>query len=316
MAAKGGMVGDITAGDCVEMAELLMGMTGPVDTSAYFYQLLHAMDVFPTAAPPTVRAVSGRAQGQISVEHMIDRYEIACRPVRDLLVDYMRERQLTVDYTSLRQLAFGLGKLFWKDLEDHHPGIDSLRLAPDVADAWKQRIAMKKIRSKSADGEDVETKVPRATLGINYLAMVRAFYLDLAQWAIDDPARWGVWATPCPIREEEMSRKKDHSGRQSRMDQRTRERLPVLPTLTRTVDTERKLANERLAAAQAAEPGCEFSAAGRHWRRSATKNPTARVWADDRTPGNGVISLWKSTARSGPGRSWKSCATLGFASKS
>jgi len=42
---------------------------------------------------------------------------------------------------------------------------------------------------------------PRATKGINYLAMVRAFYLDLAQWAIDEPARWGVWAAPCPVRE-------------------------------------------------------------------------------------------------------------------
>jgi integrase-like protein len=281
MAAKGGMVGDITAGDCVEMAELLVSMKGPVDTSAYFYQLLHAMGVFPPTAPPTVRAVSGRAQGQISVEQMIDRYQIACRPVRDLLVDYLRERQLSVDYTSLRALAFGLSKLFWKDLEDHHPGIDSLRLAPDVAAAWKQRIARKKVRGKNAAGEVVETEVRRATLGINYLAMVRAFYLDLAQWAIDDPARWGVWAAPCPIREEEMSRKKDHASRKSRMDHRTRERLPVLPTLTHTVDTERRLAAERLAAAQATEPGCEFTAAGQRWRRSVTKNPAARVWADD-----------------------------------
>jgi integrase len=281
MAAKGGMVGDITAGDCVEMVELLLGITGPVDTSAYFYQLLHAMGVFPETAPSTVRAISGRAQGQISVEQMIDRYQITCRPIRDLLVDYMRERQLSVDYTSLRALAFGLGKLFWKDLEDHHPGIDSLRLAPQVAAAWKQRIAMKKVRGMNTAGEVIETEVPRATLGINYLAMVRAFYLDLAEWAIDDPARWGVWAAPCPIREEEMSRKKDHASRKSRMDQRTRERLPILPTLTRTVDTERRLSAERLTAAQATKPGCEFTAAGQRWRRSVTKNPAAKVWADD-----------------------------------
>jgi hypothetical protein len=283
MAAKGGMVRDITAGDCVEMIELLLGMAaaGPVTTSAYFYQLLHAMGVFPESAPPTVRAVSGQAHGQISVEQMIDRYQISYRPVRDLLVDYMRERQLSVDYTSLRALAFGLGKLFWKDLETHHPGIDSLRLAPDVAAAWKQRIARKKVRSKNAVGEVIETEVPRATKGLNYLTMVRSFYLDLAQWAIDDPARWGVWAAPCPIREEEMSRRKDHASRKSRMDQRTRERLPVLPTLTRTVDTERTLAAERLAAARAAAPGSEFTAAGQRWRRSITKNPAAKVWADD-----------------------------------
>ncbi|QTJ70178.1 site-specific integrase (plasmid) [Rhodococcus sp. ZPP] len=281
MAAKGGKVGDITAGDCVELAELLLGMKGPVDTSAYFYQLLHAMGVFPDAAPPTVRAIGGRAQGQISVEQMVDRYQIACRPMRDLLVEYLQERQPSVDYTSLRALAFGLGKLFWKDLEDHHPGIGSLRLAPDVAAAWQRRIAMKRTRTKTADGEVVETEVPRDTLGTNYLAMVRAFYLDLAQWAVDDPGRWGVWAAPCPIREEKLSRKKDNAVRKSRMDQRTRERLPVLPALRRTVDTERKLAAERLAAAQAVGPGCEFTATGQRWRRSITKKPTAKAWADD-----------------------------------
>jgi hypothetical protein len=245
-----------------------------------------ATGVFPETAPSTVRIFNRANQGQISVEHMIDRYKIDCRSVRDLLVDYLRERQLSVDYTSLRAVAFGLGKLFWKDLENHHPGIDSLRLAPDVAAAWKQRITMKTIRGKTASGETasgetVESETPRADRGINYVAMVRAFYLDLAQWAMDDPARWGVWAAPCPIREEEMSRKKEHSGRKSRMDQRTRERLPALPDLIRTVDTERRLAAERLAATQAISPGGDFTVAGQCFRRAVTKKPTAKFWVDD-----------------------------------
>ena len=29
---------------------------------------------------------------------------------------------------------------------------------------------------------------------------VRAFYLDIAEWAAEDPARWGPWAVPCPVR--------------------------------------------------------------------------------------------------------------------
>lgn len=281
MAAKGGRVGDITVGDCLELLEVLLGIGGSVVTSAYFYQLLHTMGVFPMAAPPTVRAVSGRAQGQQPVEEMIDRYQLACRPVRDLLVDYLRERQLAVDYASLRSVAFCLGKLFWKDLEDHHPGINSLRLTPEVAASWKQRIATKTVHATTASGERVDTRVPRVTGGVNYLAMVRAFYLDLAQWAMDDPARWGVWAAPCPIRADELSRKKDHSQRKSRMDQRTRERLPVLLTLARTVDDQRRVAAERLAAAQAATPGAEFTVAGHRWRRRATKNPAAKLWAED-----------------------------------
>jgi hypothetical protein len=65
------------------------------------------------------------------------------------------------------------------------------------------------------------------------------------------------------------------------VDQRTRARLPVLPTLTRAVDTERRLAAERLAAVQATRPGCQITAAGQRWRRSVTKNPVAKVWADN-----------------------------------
>ncbi|MFB8137610.1 tyrosine-type recombinase/integrase [Streptomyces mirabilis] len=282
MAAKGGKVRDITVGDCLELADHLLGLgSRSIDTSVYFYQLLHATEVFPKEAPATVRLLDPKNQGQISVEQMIDRYGIACRPVRDLLVDYLHERELSLDYVSLRAVAFSLGKLFWKDLEDHHPGIDSLRLTPGVTAAWKQRIGLKTVRNKTADGEIVETQTPRADRGLNHLAVVRAFYLDLAQWAMDDPARWGVWAAPCPIREEEMSRRKEKAGRKSRMDQRTRERLPVLPVLAETVDAQRRLAAEQLANAQAAHPGTDFVAAGKRWHRPTTKNPAARIWAVD-----------------------------------
>jgi len=41
---------------------------------------------------------------------------------------------------------------------------------------------------------------------LHNLAAVRAFYLDIAQWAMEDPARWGPWAAPCPIRAEDLAR--------------------------------------------------------------------------------------------------------------
>jgi integrase len=118
---------------------------------------------------------------------------------------------------------------------------------------------------------------------MNTLAMVRAFYLDIAQWAVDDPARWGPWAVPCPIRDEEMSRKKERSHRKSRMDQRTRERLPVLPVLAAAVDAARSKTAETLAAAQATAPGQEFTIAGQTLRRPVmTRHGTsAKVWAED-----------------------------------
>jgi len=37
--------------------------------------------------------------------------------MRDVLVDYLRERQASVDFSSLQRIAYLLGKLFWADLE-------------------------------------------------------------------------------------------------------------------------------------------------------------------------------------------------------
>jgi len=177
-AAKGGMVSDITVGDCLEMTSALAAIP-TADTSVYFYQMLHATGGFPEAAPPSVRFFE--VKGQISIEQMIDRYQIACRPVRDLLVDYLRERSISIDYVSLRGLAYLLGKRFWKDLESHHPGIDSFHLAPDVAVAWKQRAGLKKARTTAADGTVIETETARADRGLNCLAVVRSFYLEVPQ---------------------------------------------------------------------------------------------------------------------------------------
>lgn len=284
MAAKGGLVGDITVGDCLELLDTVHAIGGGKTTSAFFYQLLHGVGVFPAAAPPTVRALS--SQGQLSVEQLIDRYSITCRPVRDLLVDYLRERQPTVDYVTLQRLAGTLGKLFWADLQRHHPGIASLRLTPAVAAAWKQRILTKTITTSNPGGGSVETTVARGS-GLNTLATVRAFYLDIAQWAMHDPARWGPWAAPCPIRAEEMSRKKEHRHRKSRMDQRTRDRLPVLPRLIASVDAERTAVATLLRAARDAPAGQMFSAAGQTLRRAVLARPgdAVKIWAEDATTG-------------------------------
>src|SRR5258708_5422938 len=81
-----------------------------------------------------------RVHGQQTAGQLIDRYDLACRPVRDLLVDYLNERRPGIDYVTMSDLAYQLGLLFWKDLETHHPGIDSLDLAPDVAVAWEPRM--------------------------------------------------------------------------------------------------------------------------------------------------------------------------------
>ena len=82
------------------------------------------------------------------------------------------------------------------------------------------------------------------------LTPVRAFYLDLAHWAVEEPSRWAVWVAPCPVGEEEVNRRKAKRRRKSRMDARTRERLPALPVLVRSVNERRKASRALLEAAR------------------------------------------------------------------
>jgi len=284
MATKGGAVVDITIGDCLELLEVAADVcTLSSHKSPYFYQLLHALGVLGDTAAPTVRALSD--QRQLSVEHLIDRCGIQCRSVHDLLVDYLRERQVSLDHVTLVRLADTLGRLFWRDLERQHPGIDSLRLPPPVAAGWKQRIVMKTTGRKQADGSVLDVHSPRHS-ATNCLSTVRTFYLDIAQWATDDPARWGPWAVPCPIKAGEIPHRKESARRKSRMDRRTRERLPVLPTLIAAVDSARTATAQRLTAAQASRPGEAFTANGQTLRRAITTRAPANIWTEDPADGS------------------------------
>ena len=284
VAAKGGTLSSITTGDVLELLDAEAGAHGTaIGATHLFYRVLHAMGVFGAGAPATLRVL--RTTGQRTPAELIDRYRLACRPVRDLLVEYLQERQPALDYTSLESLANMLGKLFWADLECHHPGIDSLHLLADVATAWKQRLRTVTKTVRGPGGKPAEVSVPR----VNYrecLTPVRAFYLDLAHWAVDDPGRWGPWVVPCPVGSEEVSRRKDKRRRKSRMDARTRERLPVLPVLAATVARRRTQAAELLEAARQAAPGEQFTAAGQSLIRSVV--PVAspgKVWCHDPATG-------------------------------
>ena len=285
MAAKGGQVGDVRVGDCLELltAAAASGEKDQHARSPLFYQLLHTRGGWGDVAPAAIQVFSGR--GQPGCEQLIDRYRIRCRPMRDVLVDYLRERQPSVDFSSLQGMAYRLGKLFWADLETHHPGIDTLKLPRDVAAAWKQRV-MTRTKTTVTDDGVVEVQVLPRRDGRSVLTAVRAFYLDLAEWADDDPARWAPWAVRCPVNASDVSHKKDRSQRKSRMDQRTRERLPVLPTLVAWVQQDRVTTAAVLHAAVNAAPGAVFTAAGVTLRRSVMKTPTTgRVWAENTDTG-------------------------------
>jgi integrase len=284
LAAKGGAVSDITIGDVLELLDAEKdAFRKPPPYVTVFYRALATAGIFGSQAPATLRELG--TAGQRTPGELIDRYQIACRPVRDLLVSYLKERQPALDYNSLESLAYYLGGLFWADIERHHPGADSLRLPPEAADAWKQRLRTVIKTTRAADGRMTETTAHR----INYrecLTPVRAFYLDLAHWAVEDPARWGPWVVPCPVGSEEISRRKDKRHRKSRMDARTRERLPALPALVATVSTRRQDAEALLNAARQAKPGHAFTAAGQTLTRSVVPHAVAgKIWADNPATG-------------------------------
>jgi integrase len=274
--AKGGGIGDITVGDCLELRETETRVRSNRGAGrGQFYALLKNLGTFAGDAPPSLARI-GRFTGQSTVKGLVDRYALQCRPVRDLIVGYLSERQPALDYSSLDSLSRSLGLYFWKNLEDHHPGIGSLRLAPEVAAAWKGRLRTKVTRRRLPDGSTAETTSPRDGY-VKLLTNVRAFYLDIAQWALEDPARWGPWAVPCPINEAEIPFKKAGARRKARMDQRTRERLPLLPALVDAATRQLASARLRLEVVRSARPGDTVTVDG----QSFTKAGKAGGFAGD-----------------------------------
>lgn len=126
--------------------------------------------------------------GQRPTAELVDAHRIQCKPVRDMLLRYSDERRASLDYSSLTGLVRTLAGTFWADIERHHPGIDTLRLPADVATAWKQRV-------RTVTNRDGTTRPRKDHLGI--LVTVRGFYLDLQEWALEDPS-WAQWAVPSP----------------------------------------------------------------------------------------------------------------------
>ena len=291
MAAKGGVLAEITVGDVVELLDAESAAHARIgDGTTVFYRTLREMGILGPQAPPSLRQL--RTPGQRTPEQMIDRYRLARRPVRDLLVDYLKERQPALDYNSLESLANLLGNRFWADLEAHHPGICSLHLPEEVARGWKQRLQTTTRKVRTETGETTEVVVARLSYR-ECLTPVRAFYLDLAHWAVEDPGRWAAWVAPCPVGEEEGVRRKLTRQRKARMDARTRQRLPTLPVLVAALDRNRKDTEALLEAARRAQPGEAFVVAGSVFIRRGRADG---VWAEDDTGKRRNLSLEEELA--------------------
>jgi integrase len=169
--------------------------------------------------------------GQRSVADLVDYYGIKNADMREVLIRYLNERRPALDYSTLRTLTYTLAGLFWADIERHHPDQHTLRLSHEIAEAWKQR------RTHGESSTDTGLKTV-----FNSFMAVRAFYLDIQEWALEDPW-WVPWAAPSPIRRNDTAgQAKLRKKSKAEMHQRTRERLPHLASLVHAA--ERHLADQ------------------------------------------------------------------------
>ena len=253
----------------------------------FAYELLRGIGGL-QEAPPTLR--QAQARGQLTVAELVDRYPLACRAVRDVLVHYLAERSAGLDYGSLDNQAQILASLFWADLERHHPGISSLHLPGEVVQGWKQRIRT------LPDGR------PRRTFH-TVLFTVRSFYLDLLQWSLEDPGRWAEWAAPCPVSENDVRGYiKETRRRRARMAERTRALVPVLPQLVAAAGQQLSSAATLLDTARATPPGRSSP-----WTAPATcgsgpaagSSPSGCSRSASTSPGNGSTPRSPRTTPSG-----------------
>jgi integrase len=208
--------------------------------------------------------------GQRSTSDLVDHYPLRSRGVRDILIRYLDERRPAMDYSSLRTLAGDLAGSFWVDIERCEPGIDTLKLSDELAQKWRERL-----RVVNNDRGDQR---PRKSY-YNVLRHVRAFYLDLQEWALDDPS-WVPSAVPSPVRQRDLQGfAKERKRTQAAMHQRTRERLPHLPLLAEHAERLHHEAAALLEAAGRHAPDDVFDHCGTSYRR-------IRPTSTDKTPRN------------------------------
>lgn len=237
---------------------LRCGGRGPVGLHLV-WELLGEFGVTPRGT--TLRGAS--LQGQRTSRDLVNSYGIRCGPVREVVIRYLDERRPSFDYTSLIDATGILAGRFWADIERHHPGINSLHLSAEVATAWKER--MKVVTDHSG-----QTR-PRKDV-LRMFTRVRAFYLDMQQWALEDPS-WAPWAVPSPIsRNDTKGFAKLIKSRRAEMHQRVRDRLPQLPLLSDSADRRRRDAATLLEIATRQEVGHTFEHEGTRYQRAAWKS--------------------------------------------
>jgi hypothetical protein len=79
IAAKGGLLADITVGDALELMDReAESVSCPTRDHKVFYRMLRELGIFGDQAPGRLRAF--RTAGQLTPGELVDRYQLQCRP--------------------------------------------------------------------------------------------------------------------------------------------------------------------------------------------------------------------------------------------
>ncbi len=272
----GAELGSLTSDDFLELRDYYLRRSRHIPHgAAQAWGLLRAAGIL--AASQELSATVQR-RGQPSTAELVDSYQLRCRLVRDVLVRYLDCRRPGMDYASFRTVVTRLVKLFWADIERHHPETDSLHLPPQVAEAWKRRLQV-------VTRPDGSTRPRRNHLAV--LVQVRAFYLDIQEWALEDAA-WAAWAVPCPVRRGDtdgMAKLKKSSV--ATVHQRVRERLPHLGRIADAAGRHRRETAELLALVTQTGIGDGLKYSGVRYRRL----PRYKTAKADRHTGSPAILI-------------------------
>lgn len=181
---------------------------------------------------------------------IVDRYGIPS-PQREVFIRDLELRSASISHGTLRTLSSRLLGVFWKEILLRQPNTSDFRIPSDVIADWK--LWLRATRKKRGDYHGV-------------LFCVRAFYLDIQQWAIEDPAEWSRWVATCPIRRAEVAGYGNSRRRQvASLHQRTRELSNYVPQLISEAFAEKERTRKLLDELKAHEVGQDIDYGGLTW---------------------------------------------------
>jgi hypothetical protein len=236
------------------------------------WQVLHDMGHFPSGTPATLRAAV--LSGRHTIQELVDRYDVRHQGVRQLLLDYLARREPEMDYSTLDQLSRSLAGLFWAKIETLAPGQPDLRIDAELYQRWRQALGTHQ------DGRKPRVEVERI------LRAVRSFYTDLHSWAVEEPERWAPWVASCPVPDGALRgiivRQR---RRKERMDDRVRQRQPLLPVLVAHLEDRYSHLRALLQAASPLAGGETVTVNGRTYQRVWTAADDRRARRTSQHPG-------------------------------